>query len=187
MWVFDVMWVPLHFEETSNPSTGSFTMSMPVDFLPYSSWFSLGLEFYASIWVCAFNAWCRWCQSFYGRRCANPYCSSLQDEQGPLSCPDGSKLEFVQPNFKFEFGQVEPNRTAISLYRDLADVWFDPARFDPPLDSVFLLCENHFDYCYSCQCWFRYVRTIRFRVDTILIQRLRFVGSAMRVRMRVRF
>jgi hypothetical protein len=33
----------------------------------------------------------------YGRRCANPYCSSLQDEQGPLYSPDGSNLEFVHP------------------------------------------------------------------------------------------
>jgi hypothetical protein len=56
-----------------------------------------------------------------GRRCENTYCSSLQDEQGPLSYPDGSKLEF-SPNFKFELGLVEPNLTAIALDRDLADV-----------------------------------------------------------------
>jgi hypothetical protein len=57
-----------------------------------------------------------------GRRCENTYCSSQQDEQGPLSYPDGSQVGICSPNFKFELGLVEPNRTAIALDRDLADV-----------------------------------------------------------------
>jgi len=129
---------------------------MSVDFLPYSSclWDLNSMPPSGSVPLIPGAG----DSNPYGRRFTNPYCSSLQDEQGPLSSR-WFQFGICPPNFKFELGQAEPNRTAISPDRDLADVWFDPARFDPPLTSLFLLCEiiSITATRVSMLVWFRYV------------------------------
>jgi hypothetical protein len=51
----------------------------------------------------------------YGRRCENTYCSSQQDEQGPLSYPDGSKLEFFHPISSSSSVKLNPTELRLVL------------------------------------------------------------------------
>jgi len=134
------MWVPLHFEETSNPpQLDSFVGSCRSISFHRSSFFLYGT------WIrCLHLGLCFWCLVQVipilmvgdARIRIVPVCRTNEDHCSP---PRWFQFGICPPNFKFELGQLEPNWTAISPDRDLADVWFDPAWFDPPL-RVLLKC-----------------------------------------------
>jgi hypothetical protein len=125
----------------------------------------------------------------YGRRTTNPYCSSLQDEQGPLSALPMVPIWNLS-NPISSSSSVNLNATELRFL--LIAIWlmFHLIPLDLILSTYFgvlIVWESFRLLLLFVNVVFRYVRTIRFRVAKILIQRLLFEGSAMRVRMLMRF
>lgn len=191
MWV-SVMWVSLHFEETSNPpQLDSFLGPCRSISFHLQVGVSMGLEVDASIWVCAFDARCRWCQSFrkeMGRRRIVPVCRTNKDHCSP---PNGSTFEFVNPissTSSVNLNPTEANPTAIAPDRDLADVlsWSRSIWSSTGL-SVLIFCVRIISITATLvNLGFAMLLRFDFVFEISWVQRLRIDVSAMQVRMRMR-
>jgi len=182
MWVF---WCGFEFlicilkKLPTLPSAGFFSPVHVVRFPSLSSsWFfnRTWRQMLPSGSVLFFDARWRWSwiQSFFlekemRRRRIVP---GLQDEQGNHCSPSShlvpGSTQFQKSssvNWKLRLILIAPFSAMFQLI---------------PLDlilhcrflSVIFMCENHFDYCYSGQCWFHYVGFV-FGGDKYLVQRLR--------------
>jgi len=147
--------VPLHFEETSNsPPTGFCSLvhvvRSPFD-LQVRSQSNLKMPLY---------------------RMTNLDYSGLQDEPGllllPLQCSSWNLWTQFQVRARSTWSpQLNSTPTAVDPDRNLVDhsswsrlIWFSTMfsvlRFD---------VWGHFDYCYSRECWYRFIRMIRSCLD----------------------
>jgi len=143
----------LHFEETSNSQLDSFPL---VHFCRSPSIFKFLLKWDLKSMPPSGSV-LFWCQvqvmpillgRIWTTRRIVPVCRTNKDHSPPMV-----QVGIVNPIFKFEFGQPEPNPIVMVLDHDLVCGLCRSRSIYSPLTSVFLMCENHFGYCYSRQCF----------------------------------